>query len=450
MNTAELVERLLKIKGSNVGIFIASTGAGAGIQERLWRMPGSSSYLASAIFPYDQNELTDFIGYEPEKFCSEDTAIDMAMAAYVRAKAVNFAKKLHDRPGLGLGLTASVASDREHRGDHRIHLAIVTDHPKAPSGCVTMNLTLSKGVGIEVRERDGHLADYIAIEAIGQVLGHGFNIKPGDTAGAEHTSFNVADHHMRHSLLTRSLFHPNGRREKPNVHQFYNDGVALFPGSFNPPHVGHIGMAEEVEEKRPSYTVNRPGEPVPYGYTAKKVIFALNLDYPINKATGKPNKEPMNSLQALDRVAYFRLAKNNLRPLLITTDQALYADKARAFAKIPYVIGMDTIERIFEVDAEGNPVWGDLNPIQLCQHFKDCETRFLYFTREKYAALGTILTRAIVHDAWSFEHLFLRMTGVWPVSSSEIRASRAPRTPPLDPGGMELRAGLRDPSEYKV
>src|SRR6185436_5356447 len=94
-------------------VFVAATGAGAGIQASLWSVPGSSAFLAGATFPYAAHETERLLGFRPEKFCNEDAAVELAIAAYLRAREATFA----ETPGaparsraIGLGLTASVAS----------------------------------------------------------------------------------------------------------------------------------------------------------------------------------------------------------------------------------------------------------------------------------------------------------------------------------------------------
>ena len=53
-------------------VFVAATGAGAGIQASLWSVPGSSAFLAGAAFPYAAHETERLLGFRPERFCDED------------------------------------------------------------------------------------------------------------------------------------------------------------------------------------------------------------------------------------------------------------------------------------------------------------------------------------------------------------------------------------------
>src|SRR6478735_4176453 len=104
----------MNTKEKNTRIFIAVTGAGAGAQNRIWSVPGCSKYFAGAMFPYGCDQTDELLGFKPDKYVSENTALDLAMASYLRA---------WDKDGcdaIGIGLSASVASTAQHRGEHEI------------------------------------------------------------------------------------------------------------------------------------------------------------------------------------------------------------------------------------------------------------------------------------------------------------------------------------------
>src|SRR5690349_2255949 len=84
---------------------IACTGAGAGLQQLLWSVPGASGTVLDAVMPYDKHALADFIGHEPEKYCSRDTALWMASAAYRRAYELGVRDGTAKPHVMGLGLT---------------------------------------------------------------------------------------------------------------------------------------------------------------------------------------------------------------------------------------------------------------------------------------------------------------------------------------------------------
>ena len=108
-------------------------GGGVGRISDLFAIPGSrTSKVVGALHP-----LLRFyrLSARPEQFCSSTTARQMAVAAYRRAvklRAVNHAEfdpAFASWPAVGLGCTASLASDRPKHGTHRVHA-----HPLGDDG----------------------------------------------------------------------------------------------------------------------------------------------------------------------------------------------------------------------------------------------------------------------------------------------------------------------------
>src|SRR5262245_4744028 len=96
---------------------IAVTGGGATAAAELLAVPGASRTVLEVLVPYCQAALADFLGAAPEHACSTETG--QALAARALARAEQLAP---DEPVFGLGVTASLATDRPKRGDHRFHL----------------------------------------------------------------------------------------------------------------------------------------------------------------------------------------------------------------------------------------------------------------------------------------------------------------------------------------
>jgi nicotinic acid mononucleotide adenylyltransferase len=409
-----LAYELKSIKERNVGIFAATTGAGAGLQQMLWSLPGSSSYLLGSSLPYNQRLLEEHIGFRPERFCTEETAVEMAIASYIKAKTALYDNKEFNRSALGLGLTASVASTEIHRGDHRIHAAFVSDATFLGTNCVTANVTIKKDAGLAARLADGAYSDEVAFQLLLHALG--FTCSFGSHPLGE-VDLRESSHILQHCILSHSIFHPDGRRETLDKHIVpitSGDGeTAIFPGSFNPPHEGHFNMAHKIADERP--------------LGVRRVMFSVNLDYPIDRKTGKPSKAPLAPIQALDRVAYFAHERQDHgHPVVINTAQPLYFDKSLFYPRTPFVIGMDTIERMFEVGEDGVSDWGGLRPVELCEFFVKNGTRFIYYPRQKYSSLDNVLLKVGGQNAITrFSHLFHRMKYEWPlISSTEIRTKR--------------------------
>ncbi len=192
--------------------YIAATGAGAGAQNALWRVPGCSKVFAGATFPYGRAQLANFLGFEPEQFCSRDTAIHMAMMAYYTAW----------EPGadvVGIGLSAAVASALPRRGENRIHGAMVID-----SGVYALTIALDHDYGKEARKLHGDMADDLIL----QLLANDRTMRQVDTERATEL------------FLERGYWSRTGERLA-----LPPEGRAMFPGAFNPPHQGHYAMAAE-------------------------------------------------------------------------------------------------------------------------------------------------------------------------------------------------------------
>ena len=100
--------------------------------------------MLEVVVPYHDRSLIDFLGRMPEQFCSASASQALAVRACERARQL--------APGqavVGLGCTASLATDRLKRGEHRFHVAVHT-HGRT----TTHSLTLTKGA----RDREGEEA----------------------------------------------------------------------------------------------------------------------------------------------------------------------------------------------------------------------------------------------------------------------------------------------------
>lgn len=279
--------------------YVVATGAGAGLQKLLWDVPGISDVLVGAALPYATDAMDRFLGFSPAQYCSEDTAIAMALAAYGEAFAPGGA------PAIGLGLTASVASRSAHRGDHRVFVAAVSE-----AGATLVSATLNKGSGAEARRRDGDVCDAIGLSAL-LASAQRRPIEPSHDV-AHWSSLECSARAMQ-VFLERPYFAASGKRREAPTN---GNGLALFPGAFNPPHDGHFWMARE-----------------------NAATFHITID--------PPHKPALSIAQVLQRA---KLLDGFSR--LFTEGDPLYLDKARRFPGAKILIGADAVARMLE------PKWG--------------------------------------------------------------------------------------------
>jgi nicotinic acid mononucleotide adenylyltransferase len=357
------------LKSANISIHVIATGAGAGLQQMLWQVPGSSAYLSGCSFPYDQSETEELLGFKPEHFVSQETAIDLASAAYM--KAYRFGGK---KP-VGIGITASVASEVLHKGDHRFNVCVITDDK-----VLTDYVILDKGIGIDQRVRDGVRVDMNAFMLMYEALGIGTKSSEG--------SIDATDL-ARARFLRRPFFTANGYRLEAILNS--NDW-ALMPGAFNPPHVGHLSMATEFEKDH-----------------SERVVFEVS--------TTPPHKDKLSVQDMLKRA---KLLQGHNR--IFTTDMPMYLDKAKAYPGMSILLGTDALVRMLD------PKWG-IDPSDLISQFWKLHTRLYVAARtidNKLVHVYDILAKSdeifkeqhVIDEAyWVLKDL----PGRWDISSTELR-----------------------------
>ncbi|HMO87474.1 MAG TPA: CinA family protein, partial [Lacipirellulaceae bacterium] len=123
MASADLITA---VHSSGRQIVLAVTGGGGRALSDLLDVPGASRSVLEAIVPYSDASLAQWLGAAPEQACSESTARAMAMASLVRARRL--APQTEPERLLGVGCSASLATNRPKRGEHRIHVGVQTIH----------------------------------------------------------------------------------------------------------------------------------------------------------------------------------------------------------------------------------------------------------------------------------------------------------------------------------
>lgn len=372
-------EQLNKLKTASINLHVIATGGGAGLQQLLWAMPGSSAYLSGASFPYDTQEQIDLLGFEPESFCSEENAVDLASVAYMKAY------KFGGKDPVGLGITASVASEKIHRGDHRIFVCVITN-----TGAQLYRLVLDKDVGEQHRKTDGKFCDELGFMSLLEAFDYEYDIS---FDGVEHKD---ASEMVRERFFMRPFFGANGKRLADIPALAFEPGgpfgyepYALMSGAFNPPHPGHLGVAKKVLRD--------------YG---KSVVFEITATPPAGY------KAQLNAQTLLQRA---KLMQGH--DTLFTEGLPLFIDKAFAFYGIPLVVGADAMSRMLD------PQWGK-SPKDLLEQFRSIGTHLYVADREMDGKLHTRKTTGQSLPFWEarlFNQLSSPVAGNWKFSSTEVR-----------------------------
>ena len=235
---------------------IAVSGAGGQALAWLLGTPGASRTMLEGVVPYGRRAVGEFLGYEPAQHVSPQIARELARSAYRRALRFREAGE----PVVGLGCTATVATDRAKKGEHRCCVATWDD-----VGVTTYDLVLSKGH----RDRSGEedVASRLVLHALAETCGVRLKL-PLELTETER----VAEDYTAHANpLQRLLATPPGNGPEGEVRSVvvYPDGQmeadqpvtgAVLPGAFNPLHPGHEGLAQAASEMlgRPGWSSSFP------------------------------------------------------------------------------------------------------------------------------------------------------------------------------------------------
>lgn len=362
--------------------------AGAGSQALAWLhgVGGSSRTILSAIDIYAPQSMRALLGFTPARFTSRRVARLMAARAHDLAFSYLDRPRLDDPgsgggsvggsvggpaggseggshdPIFGLGLTATIATDREKRGDHRAAVAV-----RDGLGVITYDLTIAKGE----RDRTGeeNLVSLLLLQVVAEACGvFGTPVLPlvaGEEVRVEfHPSELLAacDRGEREVVVLR----PEGRV----VITVPAGGSTVLSGSFNPVHDGHLSLAEVAAQR-----------------TGLPVLFELPL---VNAA-----KAPIALTEARRRALQF----GGVGPLALTR-APLFEDKAQLLPGSVFVVGVDTAERVVD------PRFYDGDPARLLTSLRRVRERGCRFLVAGRAENGKFRTLAQVPVPDGYRDLF--------------------------------------------
>ncbi len=283
--------------------------AGAGNYALAWLLGvgGASRTVLETRVPYGYPAMTDFLGgYAPEQTVAPDTARRMARAAWQRGLAL----RESDAPIVGVACTATIATDRAKRGDHRAFIATWDD------AAVTIDaVTLEKGLRERAGEED--VVSRLVIAALARACNVDAELDLRLATSERVTTETIRHAHPMQRLLDGEArwvtVHPDGRMAVDAAAP-----LALLPGSFNPLHQGHTRLAAAAA-----------------GTLATPVAYELSV---VNV-----DKPPLTIAEIRRRVDQFRGVGT-----VVLTRAETFRKKADLFPGCGFAIGWDTATRLIE------------------------------------------------------------------------------------------------------
>ena len=432
-------------------IVAALSGGGTFIFGDLLSIPGGSRTLIEASVPYSQESISNYIGRVPEQFCCARTARTLAMTAFYRARKIirsetlrkqgyidiesifpqdiDVSHELEDfsestiirassfivpvdlgefdvyQHVIGIGCTASLLTDRQKQGEHRVHVAVQTLHQT-----IHFSLRLKKGSRTR-KEEERLVADLVlnAIETARQETEKYLAAQPPQTWDvdsslppalfedstkeyrlSEYIPLQLKRGEVVHGervvaspLLVELFFgklvavlrtrdgirHTVSREEFDSSEAPFKPGEefahAIFPGSFSPIHEGHLEMINIAEERL-------------QGQIALEISIQ-NVD--------KPPVDYIDLLHRLDQIA--RMKPNQAVWL---TQTPLFVEKVKLFQWTTFVVGADTIKRTADLRFYFENVHR-LHEVLRTIAFFNC--RFLVFARKLKSGVESLDTLSI-------------------------------------------------------
>jgi hypothetical protein len=281
---------------------LAVAGGGTEAAAQMLNVPGGSRTVLEIVVPYHERALSNFLGRRPEQFCSPATSRALAVRAYERACWL-----APEGEVVGLGCTASLATDRPKRGDHRVHLAVHT-----AAGGVNCSLTLTKGA----RDREGEEAvvDALLLNALAEAFAITSRLVlpllPAEEIQSERSPPDLLARLLRGEVAAVGV-DVDGRMAldlpRPAV---------ILPGAFNPLHQGHAEMAATAARR--------------LGSKAAFELSVVNVDKP-----------PLPLAEVRRRLAQFTWQA----PVWVTRAPTFF-EKAAMFPGAVFAVGADTAQRI--------------------------------------------------------------------------------------------------------
>jgi len=301
----QLEQLVQSIHAAPTQLVLVIAGGGHSALSNLLSVAGASRTVLEGLVPYSAAAFDEFLGFTPAQHVTSATVRHLAGRAYTRARHLGE----HTTDLLGVACTATIATNRQKRGDHRAYVAVWQ--------CEQLTETflfLEKGA----RDRAGE--EEIVGKVILNTISHACDLAtalPLGLGAGDHVVTTTISYNEPAAALAAGERQWFGIQADGQLYGAAERPAAILSGSFNPLHAGHLGMATAAAALL--------GTPITFE------LSAVNVDKP-----------PLPAAEILARMGQFAG-----RYGVVASDAPTYLGKARLYPGATFVVGYDTAVRIF-------------------------------------------------------------------------------------------------------
>jgi len=299
----------------NAQVVVVVSGGGTQVIPQLLAGGGASNVMLEALVPYAKSAVAEFLGGNPDAYCSDRTTRQLAVAGWQRSVKLSS----QGRNNVGIAATASLRSGKPKMGQHRVHIAT-----HRVQETVTATLQLKKNARSRLEEE--HVAALLCLDVLVSTVTETTNhpwrkeleslLLPEEEIVRNEYKAPVRWQELWISEEVEIPIEINSAGQTRQRLGQVNNRL-IFSGSFSPLHEGHLAMARIAEE-----IAERPVE---------WELSVTNVDKPM-----------LDYIEVSQRVEQFE------GETLWLSRAATFIEKVHVFPQSTFVMGADTYVRLID------------------------------------------------------------------------------------------------------
>ena len=299
----------------NAQVVVVVSGGGTQVIPQLLAEGGASNVMLEALVPYAKSAVAEFLGGNPDAYCSDRTTRQLAVAGWQRSIKLSS----QGRNNVGIAATASLRSGKPKMGQHRVHVAT---HRVQETVTATLQLKKNARSRLEEERVAALLCLDVLVSTVTETTNHPWRkeleslLLPEEEIVRNEYKAPVRWQELWISEEVEVPIEINSAGQTRQRLGQVNNRL-IFSGSFSPLHEGHLAMARIAEE-----IAERPVE---------WELSVTNVDKPM-----------------LDYIEVSRRVEQFEGKTLWLSRAATFIEKVHVFPQSTFVMGADTYVRLID------------------------------------------------------------------------------------------------------